>query len=198
NFTTDLPQVQIRNSIISAVSLWSQVTPLTFTEDTNNPDISISFATTQHGDPDPFDGPGTVVAHAFPPPPGNGTLPGDVHFDDDETWTDNIPPGGIDLFSVATHEIGHSLGLNHSSLQASIMFKDYLGAHRWLHIEDISRIQALYSARIYSQNIVGMASTPNGEGYWLVDNTGAVYTFGNTMWYGGSNQQPGAPEAVGM
>ena len=27
--------------------------------------------------------------------------------------------------------------------------------------------------------IIGMAATPNGRGYWLVSNTGAVYHYGN-------------------
>jgi hypothetical protein len=44
-------------------------------------DINISFFRGQHGDEDPFDGKGMILAHASKPPYGI------VHFDDDEPWT---------------------------------------------------------------------------------------------------------------
>jgi len=76
------------------VQIWSQVSPLTFSEmslTSGEPDIKINFVAGKHTeDPYPFDGPGRVLAHAFQP--GRGIY-GDAHFDEDEQWTDNTRTG---------------------------------------------------------------------------------------------------------
>lgn len=145
NFSSDLTEDEVRSSITIAFTLWSEVTPLTFTETTeDNADILISFVTGEHGDDDPFDGIGNVLAHAYFPPPNSGDLAGDVHFDDSETWSLNLPPSGFDLATVAAHELGHSLGLSHSNVQGSLMFPSYSGPQRSLHQDDIAGIQSIY------------------------------------------------------
>jgi len=150
NFTPELTQEEIRSAIASAFGLWSAVTPLTFTEVKDDADILISFVTGDHGDGSPFDGVGTVLAHAFYPPPNGGDIAGDAHFDDSETWSVNLPPSGIDLISVAAHEFGHSLGLDHSDVSGSLMFPTYNGEHRFLHEDDIKGIQSVYGSSIRS------------------------------------------------
>uniref|UniRef100_UPI000248DAD8 matrixin family metalloprotease n=1 Tax=Paenibacillus elgii TaxID=189691 RepID=UPI000248DAD8 len=147
NFTSDLTEAEIRDAIRQAFNLWSEVTPLTFTEVTSNADILIRFATGDHGDGDPFDGAGNgagnVLAHAYYPPPNRGDLAGDAHFDDAETWTVNAS-SGVDLVTVAAHEFGHSLGLEHSNVPGSLMFASYSGVHRFLSQDDIDGIQRIY------------------------------------------------------
>ena len=60
----------------------------------------------------PFDGPGYILAHAYYPYEF-GDFGGDIHFDEDEDWRVNVTDtwSGMDFFTVAQHEIGHSLGL---------------------------------------------------------------------------------------
>ena len=86
--------------------------------------------------------PGGTLAHAFFPIYG-----GDVHFDDDENWTDNFQ-SGTNLLMTASHELGHSLGLAHSDVRGSVMSPFYTPFKNGLrlHKDDVRAIQALYGA----------------------------------------------------
>jgi hypothetical protein len=133
-----------RDLVRRAFALWSGQTALTFTETTNNStaDIVIGWATGDHGDGDPFDGPGDVLAHAsFPNPYDNSQV--FLHFDDDERWVDS-ETRNVDLLTVAAHEIGHTLGLAHSGDPNALMFASYTGPRRFLSEDDIAGVQSLY------------------------------------------------------
>ena len=150
-FSPDLSQDATRSGIEQAFGLWGAVTPLTFTEVGMNqaPDIVIRFVAGNHGDGNNFDGASGVLAHAYYPPPSGGSLAGDTHFDEAETWSINLPPSGIDLVTVAGHEFGHALGLAHSNVTGALMYAYYGGAHRNLEADDTAGIQALYVAVPY-------------------------------------------------
>jgi len=53
---------------------------------------------------------------------------------------------GIDLFTVAAHEFGHSLGLKHTGVNNALMAPLYQGykPNLSLHEDDIQGIQQLY------------------------------------------------------
>lgn len=59
--------------------------------------VFLEFSSGHHGDGYDFDGPGSVLAHAFYPGPGRG---GDAHFDDEEKWDLSTHGGEGNYFST--------------------------------------------------------------------------------------------------
>ncbi|XP_049634523.1 matrix metalloproteinase-27 [Suncus etruscus] len=144
NYTPDMARADVDEAIQKGLEVWSKVTPLTFTRISKGiADIMIAFRTRVHGwCPRFFDGPLGVLGHAFPPGLGLG---GDTHFDEDENWTKDTT--GFNLFLVAAHEFGHSLGLSHSNDQTSLMFPNYVSldpSKYPLSQDDINGIQSIY------------------------------------------------------
>ncbi|CAF1085149.1 unnamed protein product [Adineta steineri] len=155
-YPTTFPQQFVDTELTKALKLWSTSSSLEFEhrklkkQDELKPnhldrktDIRISFEIGDHGDTEPFDGPGNVLGHAFFPQYG-----GDAHFDNDEYWTTKSTDG-VNLFQVAAHEFGHSLGLEHSNKPEAIMapfFKGYT-PNFTLQEDDIRAIQALYGGK---------------------------------------------------
>ncbi|XP_054709700.1 matrix metalloproteinase-16-like [Uloborus diversus] len=142
NYPTNLKDRQkIDKEISRAFKLWSDVTDLSFEErKRGRVNIEIRWEKREHGDGDPFDGPGRTLAHAFFPQFG-----GDAHFDDEEKWTIDERTGS-NLFQVAAHEFGHSLGLSHSDEKRALMSPYYTGYRPALELteDDTKGIQALY------------------------------------------------------
>ncbi|KAB0796565.1 hypothetical protein PPYR_10626 [Photinus pyralis] len=136
--TLDLTEEQYADNMKLALDTWANYVNLHFerVSDVKSADIISFFGAGDHGCGYPFDGPNGVLAHAFFPQHG------DIHFDNDEKW--NLGGvNGYDFFSVALHELGHSLGLEHSSVKEAVMYPTY-SVWSKLHKDDIDRIQKLY------------------------------------------------------
>ncbi|XP_058745199.1 metalloendoproteinase 4-MMP-like [Vicia villosa] len=163
---------EIRKTFKRAFSKWSIVIPVIFLEskDYGFADIKIGFYSGDHGDGEPFDGVLGVLAHSFSPEIGR------LHLDAAETWAVDFgvtkSEVAVDLESVATHEIGHLLGLSHSSVREAVMYPSLRPRDRRadLNIDDIKGVQSLYG------------SNPNFRSQWSLEsdistNHAAKFTF---------------------
>ena len=85
----------------------------------------------------------TTLASAFlPPQVNNYSVAGDIALNTNQTF--NIG-STYNLFTVASHEIGHALGLYHGAV-GSIMASSYPGTLTSLQTDDINGIRNIYSA----------------------------------------------------
>ncbi|KAK6139260.1 hypothetical protein DH2020_027000 [Rehmannia glutinosa] len=156
----------VRGVFSRAFERWSEVTPLTFTETTSfsRADLRIGFFSGDHGDGEPFDGVLGTLAHAFAPPVGRFHLDGEENWVIDGDFMGSSPMSAIDLESVAVHEIGHLLGLGHSSVEDAIMYPTISSGTRKVELanDDVMGIQELYGSNP-NYNGSDPTLTPRGE-----------------------------------
>jgi hypothetical protein len=85
-----------------------------------------------------LDGPAGAPAHGQLGRPREGvTL--ELRFDAEQAWTEDL------LRLVATHELGHLLGLEHTATPGQLMSDSVPDGVRTPQVEDIQRLRALWS-----------------------------------------------------
>lgn len=141
--------------IVRAFDAWAAVANIKFVEvpDSNKAFNDASATGDIRIGGHDFDGPFGVLAHAFFPT-DRFNAAGDVHFDSGEEWEigqDGTADGAFDIFLVALHEIGHSIGLDHSQVADAVMAPIYNEAvGDGLRPDDIAGAVQLYGARFTS------------------------------------------------
>ncbi|XP_052169245.1 metalloendoproteinase 4-MMP-like [Oryza glaberrima] len=151
----------VRAALRSAFARWADVIPMRFQEAEryDAADIKVGFYLYTDGrcdgcacidsDDDDDDGDDCegVLAHSSMPEKS-----GQIHLHAAHRWTVNLAadtaPLAVDLESVAAHEIGHVLGLDHSSSRSSMMYPFISCRERKVRLttDDVHGIQELYGA----------------------------------------------------
>lgn len=103
-----------QSAVRAAMQVWSQWTPLTFTEVTPGPnkaDLEFNWLW-ESGNGQEFDGPGGKVARAYGP---LEALPGDIYLDQAEKWVSYPAAGSVSITPVIENAVEHALGISAST-----------------------------------------------------------------------------------
>ena len=141
-----------QRAILNAAAYWESVANINFTiiADAGAPTSSGNL---QQGNPTMADirvagykMPQQTLAYTIAPPPANGdSSSGDIFFNTDAEYGGE---GGYDLQTVAVHELGHALGLGHSTDNTAAMYATYRGTKAMPYADDIAGIQAIWGTRV--------------------------------------------------
>jgi hypothetical protein len=139
-----------QNQVLKGAQVWAQQTNINFVVVPDDGAPS-GGGSNQEGDPGHGDiriggysfGSSTLAWSYQPPSVNNFSIAGDITFNTAVGW--NIGQT-YDLFTVAAHEFGHTLGLGESSVSNSLEYPMYTGVKQGLASDDIAGIRSIYSA----------------------------------------------------
>lgn len=139
SFIRNFPE-EFKESVSAAFMIWYERSRFNFTEVVENEDadIRISFEVGNHGDLHPFTK--EVLAHTFGP--GDGRF----HFNAEQSFSVEVTYGKYHVRTLALHELGHALGLAHSTNEDAIMFPSLSpNVVKDLDMDDVNGLWELYN-----------------------------------------------------
>jgi hypothetical protein len=146
---TNLITPQQASLAVSSFQLWSSISNLHFIQNIWAPENQIiNIGAT------PIDGQWGILGQGgynYTNAGGSWHIAGGiVDMDANENWDPIIgngnPQGSFDFFTVAAHEIGHALGLDHSGNSNDLMYAYYNGEKTWASAGDVANIRSLYGS----------------------------------------------------
>jgi hypothetical protein len=139
---TGLSKSQYAGCVRKAFDSWSAVCGLTFEQ--GEPDRSNIVLGTGRGRRAGFDGPSGTLAYAYLPQGENFRGRLELYMDLDEAWALDDAQTGIITTNVLAHEIGHTLGLDHTQARGSLMLPTYSSRIGTPQTDDIRRVVDRY------------------------------------------------------
>ena len=149
-------QDQWQRELARALQAWALVTPLNFRLVSDNGSNWGTSGSTQgdskFGDSrvTGFYSTNSYIGYAYYP--GGGTGAGDVFFNTRYGFkvggtTCSCSGSAYPIYQVAVHEVGHTLGLGHSTVANALMYPTLWGQGPALDPDDVAGMQAIYGSR---------------------------------------------------
>jgi hypothetical protein len=160
-----------QKQILLAAQSWAAATNLNFAVVSDDGvDIGTIDGDFEQGDPLIGDirvagfqdtGAGYLAQAYLPPPANNYSVAGDLWFNTSQGFHIG---SDYDLYTVAAHEIGHALGMDHSGNPSAIMAPIYPGHLTGLTSDDAAGIESIYSGgAARSHDVYNQGSTHNSS-----------------------------------